>query len=99
MASDRGTIKHLEAIVDRINRITQSPLASYKKVDEKYVAQIGNYHLDGAYGGYALHRMHNESGGVTDVLQVGHVPKPELQRLLFAYIRGLEDMLRSTENE
>lgn len=89
----RTTIKHLQAIVDRINRITHSPMESYVKgEDGKYVAQIGNYHLDGAYGGYALHRMHNKSGGIEDVLGVGHVPKAELERLLFAFIRGLEEV-------
>ncbi len=89
--SRRVSIKDLESIVERINRITDSPLTSYvKSKDGKYTAQIGNYHLDGAYGGYALHRMHNEGGGIEDVLRVGHVSKPELQRLLFAFINGLE---------
>lgn len=90
--SKRITLKDLKAIVTRINIITRSPQESYIKNEQgRYVAQIGNYHLNGAYGGYALHRMDNEGGGVQDVLQVGHVSKPELQRLLFAYIRGLEN--------
>ncbi len=90
--SRRVTIKDLQMIVDRINHITKSPLESYiKDSSGKYVAQPGNYHLDGAYGGYSLHRMCNEGGGVSDVLRVGHVSKPELQKLMFAYIEGLSE--------
>lgn len=89
--NNRVSIKDLEAIVSRINRITGSPEASYvKDAAGKYTAQIGNYHLDGAYGGYALHRMVSEGGAVSDVLHVGHVSKRELQRLMFAFISGIE---------
>lgn len=77
---NRVTVKDLEAIVNRINTITSSPATSYTKLaDGKFKANIGNYHLDGAYGGYALYRMDNIGGGVQDVLRVGHVPKRELQ--------------------
>lgn len=91
----RVTQKDLEAIVKRINLITNSPETSYTKdASGKYTANIGNYHLDGAYGGYALHRMVSEGGAIEDVLSVGHVSKPELQRLMFAFIAGLQ-----TDNE
>ncbi len=80
------TLAHLEAIVARINRMTGSPLEPYVG----RVAQIGNYHLSQAYGGVALHRMANESGGVHDVLRIGHVSKRELQGALFAFISGIE---------
>jgi hypothetical protein len=86
----RVTLKDLESIVNRINRITNSPEASWTKDKSgKLRSNIGNYHLDGAYGGWTLHRMSNESGGVEDVLRVGYVSKPELQRLLFAFESGL----------
>jgi len=85
--SNRVTEKQLQAIVDRINRITNSPAAPY--IDGK--AQIGNYHLSHAYGGVSLHRMHNESGGVSSPLSIGHVPKRELANLMWAYISGLND--------
>ena len=81
----RYTRKDLDAIVTRINKITKSPLQPYTD----RVANVGNYHISGAYGGVALHRMANESGGVTDVLRVGHVPKAELARLMFAFIEGI----------
>lgn len=88
----------LQATVDRINRITGSPLEPYTRQTMPtgrvfHSANIGNYHLSGAYGGYALHRMDTDGGGITDVLRVGHVSKRELYNLMHAFIRGLEFML------
>lgn len=86
----RVTNTDLQAIVDRINRLTDSPMHSYVKDDSgKYKAQIGNYHLSFAYGGVSLHRMTNDAGGVTDVLSCGHVSKRELSQMMFSYIYGL----------
>lgn len=82
------TLKQLEATVNRINTLTSSPVEAYSKVDDKYIANIGNYHLNGAYGGYSLHRMHNLSGGVSDVFQCGHVTKRELMNRMQAFIGG-----------
>ena len=84
--STRVTEKHLQAIVDRLNRITGSPSAPY--IDGK--AQVGNYHLSHAYGGVCLHRMHNEAGGVYSPLSTGHITKRELQGLLHAFISRIE---------
>ncbi len=86
----RITIKDLEAAVNRINRMTNSPMVSYIRTDGKLVAQIGNYHLSSAYGGFALHRMVSEGGGISDVLGCGHVSKSELYKMIHAFIRGLE---------
>ena len=82
------TLKMLESVVTRINTITNSPIETYSKVNDKYTANIGNYHLSGAYGGYALHRMHNISGGVSDVFQCGHVSKRELMNRMQSFIAG-----------
>jgi hypothetical protein len=87
---NRITEKQLQSVVDRLNRITGSPLEPYAKVDDKYVAQIGCYHLSHAYGGVCLHRMHNESGGVSSPLSTGHITKRELLGLIHAYINGIE---------
>lgn len=85
------TKAQLEAVVGRINRITNSPLTSYTKTaDGKYHANIGNFHLSWAYGGVALHRMCTDGGGVTDVLQIGHASKRECLNSMFSFIRGLE---------
>ncbi len=77
-------------MVNRLNRITNSPSAPYVRVDGHTVAQIGNFHLSHAYGGVCLHRMSNDGGGVSDALSIGHVPKRELYSALYAFIRGLE---------
>ena len=88
--SNQVTMKTLEAIVARINRMTNSPAEPWETLPNgQHVSHIGNYHLDGAYGGYALHRMANTAGGVSDVLNSGHVSKRELQSLMFAFIQGL----------
>jgi hypothetical protein len=84
----RITESHLQAIVDRINRITNSPAEPY--VNGK--AQPGNYHISHAYGGVALHRMGNESGGVSSPLSTGHIPKRELANLMQAFISGLNEV-------
>lgn len=84
------TQAHLQAIVDRINRMTGSPMETYTKRGENITANIGNYHLDGAYGGVALHRMASEGGGIEDVFRVGHTSKRELANRMHAFIVGLE---------
>lgn len=90
--SNRIKTSDLEALVKRINAETGSPHATYsgKSVDGTLKANVGNYHLSGAYGGWALHRIANESGGASDVFNSGHVSKRELYQLMSAYLRGLE---------
>ena len=84
------TIKNLESVVLRINKLTGSPESSYtKNANGKFTANIGNYHLDGAYGGYALHRMQSIGGGVQDIFH-GHFTKRELSEKMFAFIAGIE---------
>lgn len=91
MTANRITQANLEAVVARINRMTNSPDESYKRDEAgKLRAQVGNYHLSYAYGGVSLHRMVNESGGVHDVLRIGHVPKRELYNAMFSFIAGLD---------
>lgn len=86
----RVTTEQLQAIVDRLNRLTKSPEKTYIMKDGKYVSQDGNYHLSQAYGGHALHRMSNQSGGANDVLGRGHMPKKDLAELMHAYIKGID---------
>ncbi len=90
----RITIKHLEAKAATINSMTKSPAEPYRTVDGKAVANKGNYHISRAYGGYSLHRMCNESGGASDVLNIGHVSARELAGLMSAYMAGLYDATR-----
>jgi hypothetical protein len=87
----RTTIKTLETLCRWINERTGSPLEPYTREEGgKFRANIGNYHLSQAYGGVCLHRMHNESGGVTTPLVHGHIPKRELEIAMRAFLSGLE---------
>ena len=83
----RVTEKQLDAIANRINTMCGAPLAPYVNG----VAQIGCAHISHAYGGVALHRMTNASGGACDVFGAGHMPKKELAARMFSYIAGLQD--------
>lgn len=86
------TKKDLEAVVNRINLITKSPTESYAKLKNgTYKANIGNYHLDGAYGGWCLHRMQNLGGGISTPIGSGYYTKRELYEKMQAYICGLYD--------
>ena len=88
---ERITTKHLEVLIARLNKLTNSPSTPYATDDDgKFHAQIGNYHLSQAYGGVCLHRMHNEGGGVTTPLSYGHITKRELYDQLYSFIKGIE---------
>ena len=83
----RITIKFLQAQCDRLNRMTDSPMVPYINS----IAQIGNYHIGHACGGYCLQRIMNTSGGVHSVLTGWHIPARQLSELISAYISGLND--------
>ena len=96
---DRITNKHLEAQIKYLNDITGSPETPWARGDDgKLVANVGNYHLSGAYGGVCVHRMENEHGGVSTPITYGHVPKRELHGKLRAYIDGIEHGLNQANN-
>jgi hypothetical protein len=92
--STRITRKHLDAKADTLNRMTNSPVESSRTVDGKWTANVGNYHVSGAYGGYCLHRMVTEGGGASDVFSCGHISARELAGLMSAYMAGLYDAAR-----
>ena len=98
--SNRVTEAHLQAIVDRLNRLTDSPLEAYTRDETgRLRANVGNYHLSFAYGGVSLHRMANESGGVSTPLYSGHIPKRELAERLHAFIYGIQTAQAMKERE
>lgn len=90
----RITRAHLDAKAATINNMMKSPAEPSRMVDGKYRANVGNYHISGSYGGYSLHRMCNESGGVSDVFSCGHIPARQLAALMSAYTAGLYDATR-----
>ena len=90
----RITRAHLDAKAQTINSMRGAPSEPSRMVDGKYRANVGNYHISNSYGGYCLHRMSNESGGVSDVFSCGHVPARELAARMSAYTAGLYDATR-----
>jgi hypothetical protein len=92
--STRITRAHLEAKARTLNGMTKSPVESSRTVDGKWTANVGNYHISRAYGGYCLHRMATEGGGVSDVFDCSHIPARQLAALMSAYMAGLYDATR-----
>ena len=87
--SNRITITDLKRLAARLNQMTGSPAEPYTRdADGRLRANIGNFRISQAYGGYVLHRMVSESGGVSDVLMSCHVPARELQTAILAWIEG-----------
>jgi hypothetical protein len=84
------TDKQLHALCDRINTATGMPLAPWRTEGGRMVGNVGNFHISFAYGGACLHRMSNESGGVSAPIAMGHVKKRELWDQMHAFLRGLE---------
>jgi len=87
---DRINQKDLEILADRINEVTKSPKDPWTRANGKTKANIGNYHIDGAYGGWKLVRMVNTGGAISEVTY-GFVPKRELYNLMHAFLGGLEN--------
>lgn len=85
---ERITEKQLEMKIKHLNEITNNPVASYKNEGSKYTAQVGNYHLDIAYGGYALCQMANASGGAHNIID--RCTKRELYNQITQLIAGIQ---------
>jgi hypothetical protein len=81
--------KGLECNIKTINCLLNTSDQPYTKHPEGVRANVGNYHLSMAYGGYALHHMVNESGGAADVFNKGHMTARELSNLLHGFIAGI----------
>lgn len=87
----RITEKMLELSLMRLNAITNSPSEPYTKNENgEYIANIGNFHLSSAYGGYCVHRMYNVGGGATTPILSYHTTKRDLYDRLNAFIDGIE---------
>ena len=89
---ERISKRVLDTLVERLNAETDSPQTPWtrKEGDTRATANIGNFHLSQAYGGYCVHRMFNEGGGVTTPIVASHIPARELYGLIHAFLRGLE---------
>lgn len=90
---ERITQKDLEYLVKRINEITGSPIDYCTKVPSGMPipnTNIGNYHLDYAYGGVKLVRTVNKHGGITIISTGGYGTKRELYNWISAFLLGLD---------
>ena len=82
--------RDLNIVINRLNEITGNPTVPHSKDDNGiFRSNIGNYHLDCAYGGYALHQIASKGGAVNDIFG-WYYPKRELYNLVHAYIAGIE---------
>ena len=75
-----------------LNDLTGNPVEPWKENGEPgNRANVGNYHLSQAYGGYGINQMSNGAGGCTDPIFCGHRSKRECYSLLCAYVQGVEN--------
>ena len=86
---NRITKKLLQARIETINSILGMPETPYTRTDDKLVANIGNFYLSQAYGGYCVNRMCNENGGVSTPIWAGYIPAREAYERICAFIAGL----------
>jgi hypothetical protein len=91
----RTTVKDLEQLVRIIERAhgndPDEPIWTRRPNGEN-VSTVGRFYLDGAYGGYALYRIVNTAGAVSDVSRIGHAPKKELETFLRGFVAGLDQV-------
>lgn len=88
--ANRITESQLNTTLLRLNKLTNNPLTYASDVDGKRVINVGNYHLDSAYGGTQVVQTSNTSGGVRNVFNSGFTTKRAVYDLLQAYIAGIE---------
>ena len=83
--------ENLERQIAHINKILNRPETPWRRDEQgKLHANVGNFHLDSAYGGYRVEEMRGEKGGVRNVLGIGYVSKRELWSMLDAFMLGIE---------
>lgn len=88
MSKARVKESDLHQLVKVLNNRTRSPLETFSKdSDGRLKYNVGNYHLDMAYGCVKLVRSH-PVGGTKDIS--GFCTKRELKIFIEAYLLGVE---------
>ena len=64
----RTTEKALQSKIDQLNKITGNPLKPYSYNEGTIKGNVGNYCLNGVYGGWNLVQIVNEGGGIHSLL-------------------------------
>lgn len=86
----------VEKQLENLNILTGMPTSPYHTNEEgNIVPGNGNYHLDGAYGGYAFCRMTLQPGG-TGTEQVGNMGYVSL-KVISNYIRMFSEGYRAAK--
>jgi hypothetical protein len=87
----RITDTDLKQLVDRINHVTGNPMKPYNySLETGTTANIGCYHLSGAYGGVKLVQICTNGGGERDISTLGYCTKRELYNWINAFLRGMQ---------
>ena len=87
---ERITNSDLEHLVKQINKATGSPFRPWGKDEQgRPRANVGNYHVSGAYSGVKLQRMCNKSGGCDNISADGYGTKRQLYAWMQAFLAGL----------
>lgn len=89
MSMNRITFDALDYLVCRINGECIGYMTSNPHGFEDPKRRVGMYVISGAYGGWELQRIVNESGGAESVFGCGHVSKRDLHGRLMAFLDGI----------
>jgi hypothetical protein len=82
----RVTYEHLEDLVSRLNKLTNSP--ETLKTDGKH--NKGHFTLYNSANGYEVHRITNTSGAVDTPLGDYALGAKEMARVINVFIRGIK---------
>lgn len=87
--NNRITTKDLERAVLILNRVSRQAIEPYTRVtnslgEVRFAHNIGNYHLDGAYGKVKLVQLVNGAGGTKNI--TGFTTKRELYNIISALV-------------
>ena len=87
----RITEAMLETKCTIINEMMGTPTESWTYgINGSYgKSNVGNFHIDRAYGGVRLDQMTNESGGIRVVLDTGYTTKRDLMNRMESFIDGI----------
>jgi hypothetical protein len=85
----RITKKQLQARIDTINHILKTPETPYTQTEAGLSANVGNFHLSEAYGGYGVGLM-TDGGGSSDPIWRGHISARDAYDRISAFIAGIQ---------
>lgn len=82
---NRITIKDLNQACRVLNKTLNRPM-EYCQPGQPFKANIGNFHIDQAYGGFQLAEVSSDGGGIRSY--GGHVPAREVYERIHAMVDG-----------